>query len=194
MKRELWIVVLLIFMGVAPFYVQSESLTESMTEEELDEFNRNRLTVDVGTTSTLTGGFGWSFGWSMESYERWTGRNGFDRLSESQFYAIAGYPVESQKAATYKKVGWGLAVGGGVMSFGGLLWMMLGSFNDNYDDPNWDTKTAWSLYGGMALSLGGIIPLWIGSSRVRKNWSSAEQAQTVAERYNRRLAKKIRGE
>lgn len=166
--------------------------TESMTAEQLEEFNRNRLTVDVGlVTSAVGGGFGVL---SLESYRQWTGRQGFDRVSEAQFYRIAGYPIEAEKAAKYKTTGWALLIGGGGLMLGGFTWMLLGTTSLDYDDPDYLTKMNRSLYGGLALALGGGIPFWIGSSRVRKNWSSAEQAQMVADAYNGKLAKKIRGD
>ena len=172
----------------ASLFAQSESLTESMTEEQLEEFNRNRLTVDVGiTTSVIGGGFG---GITMESYRIWTGRQGFERLSESQFYAIAGYPEQAEKAGKYKMTAWALLIGGGALLVGGLAWMTLGMTSLD-DDPEYSTKMERSLYGGMAVSLGGLIPFWMGRNRVRKNWSSAEQAQMVADEYNRKLAEKI---
>ena len=173
----------------ASLFAQSESLTESMTEEQLEEFNRDRLTVDVGiTTSAVARGFG---GITMESYRNWTGRQGFERLSESQFYAIAGYPEQSEEAGKYKKTGWALLIGGGALIVGGLAWMTLGMTSLDYDDPDYSTKMNRSLFGGSALSLGGMIPFWIGRKRVQKNWSSAEQAQMVADEYNRKLAEKI---
>jgi hypothetical protein len=187
--RRSWAVLLALTVLTTPLFAQSESNTESMTEEQLEAFNQGILIVDVGLTSTFTGGFAWS----LETYNRWKGFQGFARLSESQFYAIAGYPAEAQKAAAYRSVGWGLAIGGGAMVVGGLLWMMLGVTADTYD-PNWETKANWALYGGTVLSLGGVIPMWIGSSRLRKNWSSVEQAKIVADKYNRKLADKIRGD
>ena len=71
-----------------------------MTPEQLQQFNRQRLTVEVGITTSVSGGFG---ALSMESYRLWTGRKGFGRLSEAEFYSIAGYPDESVQAAKYRK-------------------------------------------------------------------------------------------
>lgn len=187
-----WKYILVLTFVVPSLFAQSESPTESMTEEQLEQFNQSKLSVDVGiTTSAFAGGFGML---SLESYRRWTGRQGFDRVSEPQFYNIAGYPEEAKKADTYKSVGWGLLIAGGAMVVGGLAWMMLGVTATDYDNPNYLTRMNTSLYGGLIISLVGVIPLTIGSTRVRRNWSSAEQAQIAADKFNRSLAKRILSE
>ena len=165
---------------------QSGSLTESMTEEQLEQFNRSRLSVDVWFTKFSV--------FSLESYRRWTGRQGFDRVTEPQFYAVAGYPEEAKKAQTHRTVGWSLFVGGGAMAAGGFAWMTLGLLALEYG--GWDYMDAGfsGLFGGAIVSLVGTIPLALGSSRVRRNWSSVEQAEMAADKYNRNLAKRIRGE
>ena len=189
MKPKFLVVILVTSMGVVTSFAQSESLTDSMTEEQTDEFNQSKLSVDVGITTSATGsGFGVI---SLESYRRWTGRQGFNRLSESYFFEIAGYPQEAQKAAAYKQVGWTLLIGGGAICVGGFAWMLMASSNTDYEDPDYMTKFTTALYGGMALGLGGMIPAWIGSTRLRKNWASVEQAQIAADKYNRKLGKRI---
>jgi len=83
-----------------------------MTEELLEEFNRNRLTADVGIA--------FSGGWGVVTANRkCTGRQGFEKLSEAQFYEIAGYPEQAEKAAKYKTIGWALVIGRGAMFVGG---------------------------------------------------------------------------
>ncbi len=189
---KIWTFLLALALLVPLLSAQSQSLTESMTEKQLEEFNKSCLSVDVSIAASASpGGFG-SF--SLESYRRWTGRQGFDRLTESQFYTIAGYPEEANKAKTYKTVGWSLLIAGGAIVVGGLTWTTLGMTTLDYDDPDYSTKMNTSLYGGIAVSLAGMIPAIIGRARVRRNWSSVEQAQMAADKYNRTLAKKIRGE
>jgi hypothetical protein len=180
------ILVSVFMLATSSLFAQSETLTESMTEEQLAEFNRNRLSVDVSIVAV-----GLVSGIAVESHRRWEGRQGFEQLSESQFYAIAGYPEQAEKAGIYKQGGWALLIGGGAMCVGGLAWMTFGITSLEYDDPDYSTKMNTSLYGGMVLSLVGLLPLFIGERRVRTNWSSVQQARMVADEYNRKLAEKI---
>jgi hypothetical protein len=161
--------------------------TEQMSAEQVQAYKLGRLYVD-GSAVAVTMGF-----WALDPNHSWTARRGLESLSESMFYETAGYPNEAKRAAAHKSIGWACLVGGGAMFVGGLAWMTLGVTSD-YSDPNYLDKFSTSLYGGMAVSLLGIIPFYIGMNKVRKNITSTEQAQMIADEYNTKLARKITGE
>jgi hypothetical protein len=163
--------------------------TEQMTPDQLQEYNRSRLYIDLSVATTaVSRGFG---AFAVESHSLWTARQGFNQLSEAVFYKIAGYPNEAKKASQYKTLGWTLLIGGGALMAGGFAWMMIGPTSADYSDPDFVSKMYTGLIGGSVMMLVGVIPLYIGRNRVRKNWSSTEQAQIAADEYNAKQAAKI---
>lgn len=116
---------------------------------------------------------------SASQIKSWIGYQGFTRISETEFYSIAGYQREALEATKFAKTTSTMVWGGFGVAMAGLGIMLL-TMND---------FSSLGLYGGGVLVIGGSIPMLIGAYRT--NWSTVGNAISVAEEYNIRLKKKI---
>jgi hypothetical protein len=173
--------ILLVFILVITIPLLAQ--TSDLTSEQTKSFDLSALHVDSAMIIASP--------WFMDPTRLWTARQGFQQISEATLYSIAGFPVEAKKASIHKTMGWTLLLGGAAMVVGGSVWMVAGQPQD-YSDPDYMSKLQSALYGGMVVSLIGIIPTYIGISKVRTNWSTVQQASSVAESYNEALIEKIK--
>lgn len=182
MNKLLRIAVTLLLLTV-PLIAQ----TQDMTSEQQKAFNQQSLYIDAAALIVSP----WLL--FMNPTHIWTARQGYQPISEAALYSIAGHPEEAKKASIHKTIGWSLLLGGAAMVVGGSIWMIAGQPSD-YSDPDYMSKLQTALYGGMVVSLVGVIPLYIGIGKVRSNWSSVQQASILTEEYNKGLAESIRNQ
>ena len=111
----------------------------------------------------------------------WHGYEGFNRVSEAEFFQIAGFPAEAERARQYRLEGaiWSVVVGA---LYAGVISLMLAS----------GSKRA-GFYWGIGFGLVGVVPLSIGLSRLIENWSTAAQANSAALTRNEEIESEIRG-
>jgi hypothetical protein len=89
--------------GVVVLTAFSVSISaQELTPAQRREFTQKQLTVEAPTEKT------------------WRGNLGFNRVSEPEFYRIAGFPAEAERARQYLRGGVIWTWIGGVIYLGGL--------------------------------------------------------------------------
>lgn len=172
MKR----LILCLFLIIAGMSVYAVSMS-SLTQQEMTEFNRSRLSFE--TKAGSYGYFGDRGFWGEISYKYWVGYQGFSPVSESDFFAIAGYEQEAEEARRYEKrtsdLLWGSIA---ALALGGALF---------FTSEEGSTREV----GGVILASGGSLALTIALFRMTTNRYPSNIAQSVADDFNARLLEDI---
>ena len=142
-------------------------------------YNRLKLSVEAagqtfGTVGPTTV--------SAETWIKWTGYKGLNKVSEAEFFSIAGYEEEAVKADRFHKVSRNTWLAGVIIAVGGGLGGII----------------AYEITDVMAVSLvalgaamGGALPAVLGGIRMMKNLYPAVTAVDIADEYNAFLIKDI---
>jgi hypothetical protein len=169
------ILFLLIIAFLVPAVLFSEDI--GLSENQLKAYNQQRFTFDFQSGST--GYIGSTGIMSMSNYRRWVPYQGFNKLSEFEFFKIAGYEKEANEAKVYNASRLGLLIGGLVALLGGEYLVL----KSDTDAPGFTT-------GRVLVSSGGVATL-IGAFMYLSNRYPSNIAVSVAEEYNNKLRKEI---
>lgn len=173
-------------------FVVAETLAQSqgagrLTGQERKEFIRRRLSLEVeGRSVGMVSGTGtlgsagivtFSGLGSSASWRKWTAYEGFNPISEVEFYRKTGYLEEMKRAAGYKAgkkkaltLGiCGMALGAG-LAFGGLA-------AENYG-------LAFGGCGALAIC---AVPTAMNAFSMGLNWAPYSAVAGMADEYNERL-------
>lgn len=178
MKRIICLSIIFFFL-ISSLYAQEEGLNQ----KQIKEYNRLKLSIDI-----LTGGFGSISEYGSFSYadwKKWQGYQGFYRVTEADFFQIAGYFQEAWEAKKHHETTEWLVGSGSVAIIVGTIMMIIPLFQDEYTEQS--TTTLWVGFGIMAV---GTIPFTIGI--FRGNWTTVSQAQSVADEYNNNLVMELK--
>ena len=168
-----------------PSLAQEDDPGANLPKALQQEYMRKRLGIEI--INQTSGGFyynkDYGFGGSAATTTRkWKGYQGFNTVSEADFYLAAGYEAEAQQIRQWKTTGGLLALAGAVVYAVGFSMMIEGLDSENEDQA----------IKGLGLSLGASIPLGIGIFRLTSKKTSVGQASISANHYNRRLADDLR--
>ncbi len=171
---------------------------EDLTEEQRREYQRRKLTIQVrnivlGDISSRAKGATLRAG----TMKQWRAHEGIGHIiSEEEFFSIAGYENEAEKAAARKKRIVSVFVAGAALSVGGLI---LGSIKETeversgYGEYQYTYEVTTYPYEGPAivitsLGLGLMSGVTIAAAQ---NNAPASVAEEIAQDYNRRLVLEI---
>jgi len=164
--------ILVLFLVAAGMSVYAVSMS-SLTQEEMTEFNRSRLSFE--TKAGSYGYFGDRGFWGEISYRYWVGYQGFSPVSEADFFAIAGYEQEAEEARLYEKKTSDLLWGSiAALALGGALF---------FTSEEGSSREV----GGVILASGGSLVLTLALFRMTTNRYPSNIAQSVADDFNARL-------
>ena len=174
MKKVLSVIVLVSFCSVFIFSQEETSLRELL--------NIDIKVTGYGTVNSLSPNFAVG---SYTSVKKWTPYLGFTRISEPDFFSIAGYDKEAIASEKYaKKVEiWGWS-GLGILAVGLSIFLsgLIKSYNvEEYSDEYWDTFDTRSV--GASIVLVYLLPLGVSLYYAGNNWATVGQAQYVADEY-----------
>lgn len=145
------------------------------------------LTVEIGGTvygsyidwSRTFGGPGGSGMVELTQIKTWKGFCGGLPVSESEFYRIAGYELQSVRAAEYRTGSIGMFWGGLILALGGCGAMLSGGLEEPENTPL-------MIVGGIGFTVGFVLELG-GAMRLGTQLTPASFALQVADEYNRKL-------
>lgn len=153
------------------------SAQEGLTARQEREYNESRLSVEVEYIGEGSYGYGTV---SYQEWRKWTPYRGFEKISEADFFQIAGYDEQAEEAASFKQRNDRLFWGGlGACTVGLVVTLATAT-----------TDTIAPAIGGVA-SLGGLIAGGIGAAQRNRNCHPYETADRVARIYNRELLEEI---
>ncbi len=163
MKKIVPLVILLSFISVFVFCQEDTSL-------------RQLLNIDVkifgyGSVNSLSDTYDVG---SYEQVRTWTPFLGITKISEVEFFNLAGYAIEAEQAKKYAKTK-------AFLSWGGLGAAVLGLLIDLSVENTYFEIEVWTgilIIGGGMTFLGGAFG---------KNWATVGQAQYVADEYNAKI-------
>ncbi len=171
--RKILFLLLFLMLGVSLFAVSMDALSSS----EMAEFNRSRLSFE--TKAGTYGYFGDHGFWGEISYKYWVGYQGFNPVSEADYFEIAGYEKEAKEARTYQNATRDLLWGGiAAVIIGGALY---------FTSDSSSTREV----GGVIIASGGSLALTLGLIRMTTNRYPSNIAQSVADDFNARLLEDI---
>jgi hypothetical protein len=151
----------------------------NLTADQMRLFNQQKLSFD--TQSGSTGSISEYGSISLTNYKFWVPYQGFNKISEGDFFRIAGYEEEAKEVDSYLRVrNW--------LTFGGLGVMLAGVYltetsGNTYDDPAYITGSLLAIVGSGAAA-GGVFMFF-------SNKYPANIAENVAEDFNNRLKERI---
>lgn len=158
--------------------VDANSQTD-LSLEQLKEYNKGKLSLDlVGVSSG-------SYSSNMISYSSWTKWNaykGFNSISESEFYKIAGYEDFALKAQKREETGKILFWSGLGLGIGGLA-LIVATIDNESDVP--------ALIGA-TISLLGSGLMYVSIGMTTTNMKPYTIASDIADEYNLQLTIKIK--
>ena len=181
---------------------QYDDVLFGLNEEQRKFYMKNKLNVEFKTK--IQGG-----AISGVTSTKWEAYKGFDKISEEQFFQLAGYTDERNHSFSYrndsKKMIWGgcmsVIVGLIVFSSGEPTfseWHDLGCSDDNTDDWTADPeckklRKKWTMINGSGfiMIISGSISAVYGGMRLDKNWAPYSSVQGISEEYNDKLIKEI---
>ncbi len=150
---------------------------ESLSEKEMTEFNRSRLSFE--TKAGTYGYFGDHGFWGEINYKYWVGYQGFSPVSEADFFDIAGYEKEAEEARRYERKTSDFLWGGlAAIAIGGILYLT-------------SEDSSAREVSGVVLASGGSIAASIALFRMTTNRYPSNIARQVAEDFNARLLEDI---
>jgi len=166
--------------------------TNSLELTEFQEVEYNRLKLSVETMITDFGYVDLNSGLMLsETYTKWQGYIGFEKVDEASFFAIAGYDKEAEKATDFINQNRTLTTIGVIGMTIGMV-MMLGSMTIDldYGSPEYEQESKRQdllLYGGAGVGMIAAIPFSIGVDKSMRSWSPITLANSVADEYNYKL-------
>ena len=163
---------------VSAVLVLASPLASADTGNEDPQSLRSQLLVKVhdemiGSVNTRTGLI------TASTITTWTPYLGFSRISEEEFFGLAGYDVEADQARAFHSLRTVLLVGGTAGGLLGALGMCV-PFIDDFS--NWSMDFMWISAAVLTIS---SVPVIIAI--FRPNWATVEIAIRVADDYNERL-------
>ncbi|MEE8440563.1 MAG: hypothetical protein V3S41_02485, partial [Spirochaetia bacterium] len=153
-----------------------------LTPDQMKIFSTRRLSVEVGGMMYAGGSVSPTGGVTVSgsSWTIWTPYEGFRKISESEFFEVAGYPDEAAEAAEFRKTSfiiWGSGLGALTVS---LLLLPL-ALNGN--------TGAFALQ--MIMMAGGATAALLGGLRIGKNWAPVDMAIDIADVHNQDIVRSI---
>ena len=150
---------------------------DDLTSDQRRLFNRIKLNVEAQGQAFGTAGGNATTGVmvSGESWIKWTPYRGLTKISEGEFFRIAGYEEEGNAADRYhftSRRTW--LIGVIVTVVGGLGGALIGTSTDNF---------LFTAIGLVAMS-GGAVAAVLGGIRMMKNLYPYVTAIDIAEEYN----------
>ncbi len=169
--------IILVFCFLFALSALSAVSMSSLTQREMVDFNRSRLSFE--TKSGTYGYFGDEGFFGEISYRYWVGYQGFERVSEADFFEIAGYKTEAKEARRYHEITWDIFWGGLLSTVAGTVLYYTSGVSDAKE------------VGGALLIAGGSVALSIAVFRMTTNRYPSNIAQSVADDFNERLIEDI---
>jgi hypothetical protein len=149
-----------------------------LTEAQQKEYQKQKLSVEVRRKGAGSYGSGMI---SYSSWLWWDAYQGFNKITEAEFFRIIGYEDEARQAARHRRTGqilcWG-GVGGAVI---GATIMLVGGY-DNV------TKTTI----GAVIGLGSCIPMIMSIGINSRNCYPYSTVEGLTEDYNRSLLQDLK--
>jgi TolB-like protein len=148
---------------------------ESLTPQQLQEYERTKLTVESVQTA---------FG---SASIRWEAYYGFEKIPESTFFEISGYEDEASKALErLKAIEKREQLGKRTTFLGcGVLLYAIAKHPDAVNMPPEGALSMLLIYSGLLVGVGA-------TTEKNVNWAPYEKAVFVAEEYNSRLLSDIK--
>jgi len=184
------LILLLLFLPLPLAHTQTLNVKDLTSTQQMI-FNRERLAVavnDIPYVFLIEGSGSGGVIREVSFYQ------GFNTISESLFYLIAGYETEADIANEHAIVNRNLSIAGWTL-FGASAVGLIGMLAMLVDDSDilsseWDRRfTGWTIFT-LSTSLGALIPLFILIDRGDYKFNP-QQAITVADQYNRILIESI---
>jgi hypothetical protein len=166
------------------------SQDSELTGEQLEQFNRSKLSIDI-----LTSPHGKKPPLPCtdvsEVWRMWQAYEGSNKISEDYFFSLTGYEFEARQAKEYHTTTnillWGgrsLLIGGVIVALAGFRITNQASYQSKEEQIG--STMIW-IGGGMFVF--GIIPRNIGADR--DNWAPVAKAEDIKNEYNEKLLKDI---
>ena len=168
MKNSKYVTLFFFFLGFIAFHANSQT---DFTLEQLKSFNRQKLSLELEGVSMG------SYSYNIIAYSTWTkwsAYKGFDRISESEFYKIAGYEDLAYKAKKRENSGKFLTWSGLGMGVGGCI-IMLATMDYESDTP---------IIVGALTSIVGFSLMYGGIGVNASNLTPYSTAHSIADEYN----------
>jgi hypothetical protein len=152
-----------------------------LTAEERRVFERSKLSVEVSGAAALAYQPELGVG-SVSTWRKWQGIHGFNRITEEQFFRIAGFEHEATRAAEYRRDSHLMVAGGlAALIVGGAL-IISGIEQDTAAGP---------YFLGTILFAGGTGIGIYGGFRLERNWAPYASVRDGADQYNATLIQEI---
>ena len=170
----------------------SQERENDLTEVQSKEFKRSKLTIE--TYGQSTGSFSTGLGLtSGSSWRQWRAYEGFNPMTEGDFFRMTGYTDEATNADKYHRETETMINYGVLGSIGGLGIMLVGysqTKTTNYavlgeieeSDPNYGLV----IIGGI-ISLAGSAAAFNGRARRNMNWAPYATVSGITDEYNKNL-------
>lgn len=156
MNNSKYFTLFFFFLGFIAFHANSQT---DFTLEQLKSFNRQKLTLELDEIS-------------MESYSedevtystwrKWKAYQGFEPISESEFYRVAGYESLAYKAKKRENTGKILTWSGIGVGVGGCILMLTSMTNRDITPFVIGASTALAgaglVYGGISINATNLTP------------------------------------
>lgn len=179
--------------------IDIDSLKNSTLDEKSKYYNNEKLSIDL--INKAKGGYNSGFV-SGETWQKWTAYKGFEKLSEEEFFSLAGFDEQAFKAKSFRKKNINFVLGGLTgMILGWINWHNSIEYSDaslNYSGSNKEAKHyAYEEKADAAFNRGFLIGTigfgfaLYGLMELDKNWSPYTTVKGIAEQYNNDLSKKI---
>jgi hypothetical protein len=156
------------------FSLSIAAIAQTLTPEQLQEYNKQKLSLDLRGIGM--GSYG-ANSISYSSWTKWSAYQGFNAISESKFYSIAGYEDLANLARKREKKGKTLMWTGFGLMGGGLIVMLASTGSEGI--------TGITIGGATAL-VGIVVGYWsigINSS----NMKPYGVVTGIADEYNSQL-------
>jgi hypothetical protein len=182
---------------------QEASWTWPLSEEQQKAYTREKLSVEIqGMTLGSYSASLYSGTFAAASWRRWTAYQGFEPLSEVQFFALTGYPREAAQAQSYKSnndamtaVGCVLGIVGGVVAIVGATKKTTTHYDYGYGiqgDIEESDPSEGMVLGGLVVSTVGWALMYSGIVGSSKNWAPAAVVQEIADTFNKKVLQEIK--
>jgi len=188
--RNILVALLAIILSVSPMLAQNGD--NELTEEQLKEFKRTKLAIETYGQSigSFSPGLGLSSG---SSWRQWRAYEGFNPMTEGDFFRKTGYINEASNADKYHIKTETMINYGMLGSLGGFAIVLVGYSRTkitNYQflgdieesDPNYELI----IVGGI-ISIAGSATVYNGRARRNMNWAPYATVSGITDEYNKKL-------
>jgi len=192
MNRSL--LICLVFV-LSPLWALSQQAQDSLMVEQSAEFKRLKMTIDLEGVDMTSYGNLFSCA-EFNISKKWKAYQGWQPLSEWDFFRIANYPDPSVKARAFRDNAYNEMLVGIMGAVAGVFLMITSSGDKTeYDPILGEIKTPYfktvRFAIGTVITTGGGTLFWDGIVKRHRNCYPYSLAAKVAEEFNTKLRKRL---